>query len=191
MLDILITAEITKNLTRKWSINELARTIDKHYRPTYAAVQRLKHHGIMEIDQNGLFAPTLKDTVLLELAEKNRLNDHNKTIKIIKNKLADLDDSYFSVILFGSSVYKMGKDIDLLVIIPNSADPDSFRNSIRNGLGSFYSKVDLNIVNERSCYEMLNHPNQTNVMNEIMKNHLVLTGIENFYRILRRWKNAA
>ena len=49
--------------------------------------------------------------------------------------------------------------------------------------------VDVNIITEESAYEMLNRPNQTNVMNEIMKNHLVLIGVENFYNILKKWKN--
>ena len=57
------------------------------------------------------------------------------------------------------------------------------------GLGSFYSKIGLNVISEESCYEMLNKPNQLNVMNEVMKNHLVLNGTESFYKILKRWKD--
>jgi len=40
-LDLVITAKITEDLARKWSINKLAGAIGKHYRPTYLAVQRL------------------------------------------------------------------------------------------------------------------------------------------------------
>ncbi|MDP1694591.1 MAG: hypothetical protein Q8L34_03555, partial [Candidatus Woesearchaeota archaeon] len=63
-----------------------------------------------------------------------------------------------------------------------------FQKQTEDALGSFSSQVDLNIVSEESCYEMLNKQNQLNVMNELLKNHLVLVGTESFYKILQRWK---
>jgi len=189
-LNIKIMEEITKDLTRKWSINKLSKKINKHYRPVYAAVQSLIKQGFLIKNQNNLIEPMFKDTLLLELAEKQRLINHNdKEIKIIKDKLSRIKTVFFSAVLFGSSVDKKGKDIDILMIIPDSKEINNFQKQAEAELGSFYSKVDLSIIPEESCYEMLNKPNQLNVMNEIMKNHLVLDGTENFYKILKRWKN--
>ena len=189
-LNIKIMEEITKDLTRKWSINKLSKKINKHYRPVYAAVQSLIKQGFLIKNQNNLIEPVFKDTLLLELAEKQRLINHNdKEIKIIKDKLSRIKTVFFSAVLFGSSVDKKGKDIDILIIIPDSKEINNFQKQAEAELGSFYSKVDLSIIPEESCYEMLNKPNQLNVMNEIMKNHLVLDGTENFYKILKRWKN--
>jgi predicted nucleotidyltransferase len=189
-LDLIVILEITKNLNRKWSINELSGAINKHYKPTYVAVQRLIDNQILRKNSNALIEPLFKNTLLYEIAEKKRILDFkNKTIYIIQNKIEKIKDSYFSMILFGSSVYKRGQDIDLLIIIPNLKEINEFEQKIKKTLGSFYSEIDLNIINEDSCYEMLNKPNQLNVMNEILKNHLALIGIENFYRILKRWKN--
>ena|SRR3989344_943432 len=189
-LNIKIMEEITKDLTRKWSINKLSKKINKHYRPVYAAVQSLIKQGFLIKNQNNLIEPMFKDTLLLELAEKQRLINHNdKEIKIIKDKLSRIKTVFFSAVLFGSSVDKKGKDIDILIIIPDSKEINNFQKQAEAELGSFYSKVDLSIIPEESCYEMLNKPNQLNVMNEIMKNHLVLDGTENFYKILKRWKN--
>ena len=189
-LNIKIMEEITKDLTRKWSINKLSKKINKHYRPVYAAVQSLIKQGFLIKNQNNLIEPVFKDTLLLELAEKQRLINHNdKEIKIIKDKLSRIKTVFFSAVLFGSSVDKKGKDIDILMIIPDSKEINNFQKQAEAELGSFYSKVDLSIIPEESCYEMLNKPNQLNVMNEIMKNHLVLDGTENFYKILKRWKN--
>ena len=101
------------------------------------------------------------------------------------NKIA----KFFSAILFGSSVNKKGNDIDVLIIIPNSEEISNFQRQVEIELGPFYSKIDLNVISEESCYEMLNKPNQLNVMNEVMKNHLVLNGTESFYKILKRWKD--
>ena len=182
--------EITKDLTRKWSINNLSKKINKYYRPVYAAVQSLIKQGFLIKNQNNLIEPVFKDTLLLELAEKQRLIDHNdKEIKIIKDKLSRIKTVFFSAVLFGSSVNKKGKDIDILMIIPDSVERSNIQRQTEAELGSFYSKIDLNIISEESCYEMLNRPNQLNVMNEIMKNHLVLDGTENFYKILKRWKD--
>ncbi len=188
-LNLKIMEEISKDLTRKWSINELAKKTKKHYRPIYAAVQSLIKQGYLKKNQNKLIEPLFKDTLLLELAEKKRLKKHNKDIRIIKKRLSKIDTVFFSTVLFGSSVHKKGRDIDILIIIPNLLDIDSFEKKAESALGSYISKLDLNIVTEKSCYEMLNKPNQLNVMNEIMKNHLIITGTENFYNIICRWKN--
>lgn len=187
-LDLLIMAEISKDLSRLWSINELATVLNKQYKPIYNAVQRLIKEDNLRKNSNNLIEPVFVDTILLELAEKKRFIEMtNNEIKIIKNKFEKIENSFFSVVLFGSSVYKKGIDIDILFILPDSYDTKQF--NIKNALGGFYSKVDLNIITEKSCYEMLNKPNAMNVMNEIMKNHLVLIGVENFYRIIKRWKN--
>ena len=182
--------EFTKDLSRKWTINELSKHINKHYRPVHAAVQSLIKQDLLIKNQNSLIEPAYKDTLFLELAEKQRiLNYKDNDVKIIRNKLSGIKTVFFSAVLFGSSVSKKGKDIDILMIIPDSLEISNFQKQAEIELGSFYSKVDLNIVSEESCYEMLNKPNQLNVMNEIMKNHLVLDGTENFYKILKRWKN--
>jgi len=189
-LNLEIMEEITKDLTRKWSINELSKKISKHYRPVHASIQSLIKQGFLIKNKNNLIEPIFKDTLLLELAEKERLTSHNqKEIQIITDKLSKLKTVFFSAILFGSSVNKNGKDIDILMIIPNSEEISNFQRQAEAELGSFYSKVDINIVSEESCYEMLNKSNQLNVMNEIMKNHLVIAGTESFYKIIKRWKN--
>jgi len=189
-LNLGIMEEITKNLSRRWSINELSKKINKHYRPVYAATQSLIKEGFLVKNQNKLIEPVFKNTLMLELAERQRIIKHNnKEIKIIKEKLSRLKTVFFSAVLFGSSVNKNGKDIDILIIIPDSGEISNFQKQVEVKLGSFSSKVDLNIISEESCYEMLNNPNQLNVMNEIMKNHLVLYGEEGFYNILHRWKD--
>src|SRR3989344_5386432 len=189
-LNLGIMEEITKNLSRRWSINELSKKINKHYRPVYAATQSLIKEGFLVKNQNKLIEPVFKNTLMLELAERQRIIKHNnKEIKIIKEKLSRLKTVFFSAVLFGSSVNKNGKDIDILIIIPDSGEISNFQKQVEVKLGSFSSKVDLNIISEEICYEMLNNPNQLNVMNEIMKNHLVLYGEEGFYNILHRWKD--
>lgn len=190
LVNLNIMEEITKDLTRKWSINKLSKMMHKHYRPVYAAVQALIHQGLLIKNQNNLIEPAFNNTLLLELAEKQRLVKHdNKEIQIIKERLSRLRTTFFSAVLFGSSVSKKGKDIDILIIMPDSGEISDFQKQIEDALGSFYPKVDLNIASEESCYEMLNKPNQLNVMNEILKNHLVLIGAESFYKILQRWKH--
>ena len=190
-VNLKIMEEITKDLTKKWSINGLSKKINKHYRPVYAATQSLIKEGFLIKNQNNLIEPTLKNTLLLELAERQRsIENKNKELKIINDKLLRLKTTFFSTVLFGSSVRKKGNDIDILIIIPNSEEASNFKKQVENELGSFFNKLDLNVVSEESCYEMLNSPNKLNMMNEILKNHLVLSGAESFYKILKRWKNA-
>jgi predicted nucleotidyltransferase len=190
-LDISIMTEICKDLTRQWSINELATTIKKHYSPVYKAATRLIKQRILIKNKSGLIEPLFYNTDFLEIAEKNRLSQmKDKDILVIQKKIIDIESSFFTAVLFGSSVYRKGNDIDLLIIIPDDAPIEKFKIKSKIALGSFLQNVDLNIINEVSCYEMLNKPNELNVMNEIMKNHIVLVGYENFYRMIKRWKNA-
>ena len=188
-LDMRIMSEISKDLTRKWSIRGISLAIGKHYRPVYQAVQRLLKWGHIARNANRLLEPLFKEALLLEIAERNRLSTQRKEIRIIENRLKNMRSVFFSAVLFGSSVNKKGRDIDILMIIPDSESIEKFKQEAKTALGSFESEVDIQAIHEESCYEMLNNPNQLNVMNEIMKNHLVLNGAESFYNILKRWKN--
>ena len=184
-----IMSEISKDLTRKWSIRGISLAIGKHYRPVYQAVQRLLKWGHIARNANRLLEPLFKEALLLEIAERNRLSTQRKEIRIIENRLKNMRSVFFSAVLFGSSVNKKGRDIDILMIIPDSESIEKFKQEAKTALGSFESEVDIQAIHEESCYEMLNNPNQLNVMNEIMKSHLVLNGAESFYNILKRWKN--
>ena len=95
-LNLEIMEEITKDLTRKWSINELSKKLNKHYRPIHAAIQSLIKEGFLIKNKNNLLEPTFKDTFLLELAEKQRIiKQNNKEIKIIKERLSKLKIVFF------------------------------------------------------------------------------------------------
>ncbi len=190
ILDVEIMAEISKDLTKKWSIHQLSKSIKKHYAPTHIAVQRLIKEEHLAKNQNNLIEPKLKKTTLLEIGEKKRLEEQSKEIRIIAKKLNTIKNSFFTAILFGSSTHKKGKDIDILIIIPDSENVEEFTKEAEESLSAFKSETDLQVIQEKSCYEMLNQPNQLNVLNELLKNHLVLIGTENFYRIIKRWKHA-
>jgi predicted nucleotidyltransferase len=188
-LELQIASEITKDLTKARSINKLKSTLNKQYRPVYLAVQKMLKKDILKKDSNGLIVPLFEETFIFEYAERKRASEiRSKELKIIAKKLENIKDSFFSAVLFGSSVNQKGSDIDLLLIISDLGDTEEFGIKARKAFSSFLPKIDLNIINEKSCYEMLNRPNQLNVMNEILKNHLVLFGFENFYRIIKRWK---
>lgn len=189
-LELLIASQITKDFTRLWSINELATSIKKKYRPVYAAVQRMIQKNILEKNNNNLVKPKFQNTHVFEAGEKKRILEiKNKDILIIQKKLSNMQSMFFTAVLFGSSVNRKGNDIDLLIILPDSEDIDCFQKKTQKALGSFFSLIDLNIITVKSCYEMLNKPNKVNVMNEIMKNHLVIYGFEAFYNIIKKWKN--
>src|SRR3989344_6109357 len=114
VMNVKIMEEMTKDLTKKWSINGLSKKINKYYRPVYAAVQSLIKQEFLIKNKNNLIEPVFKDTLLLELAEKQRLINHNnKEIKLIKERLLRLKTAFFSAVLFGSSVNKKGNDIDI------------------------------------------------------------------------------
>ena len=72
----------------------------------------------------------------------------------------------------------------MLVVISSEQEIETIRKKIKNIL-SLYN-VDLNIISEKSLFQMWENKNELNVGNEILKNHYVLTGFETYINYLRK-----
>jgi hypothetical protein len=98
--------------------------------------------------------------------------------------LESIKSDLFILLVFGSSVEKEGRDIDLLFIF-NEIDLENNERIIRSTAENFTLKLDTNAVSIESAYEMLSKRDNINVLNETLNKHIILFGAENYYRILK------
>jgi predicted nucleotidyltransferase len=111
----------------------------------------------------------------------------NKNIDIFRNEILEkLDQEYFIMILFGSAIKKSNpNDYDVLFIFENFDKVKRREKAIEVIASNFEEEFDINVVSVDSIYEMATKRNQKNILNEILNNHIILFGCENFYRLLK------
>lgn len=186
---------LVTNLTSSYTIREISKRINQNYSIVYTSINSLAKEGHIEVRKIGnvaLCSLSLKYSFLIYLAEeyrKTELINTNKTIKGIYRDIKRLDSPQFILILFGSYVEgKQSKtsDIDLLFILPDCANIDKWEQHVKKVLILYEDKIDVNIVTEKSMFEMWGHPKKLNVGNEILENHIILNGAESFYKLLEK-----
>jgi predicted nucleotidyltransferase len=179
------------DIGKEESILSLSRALKQKYPQTYNTVMHLKEKGLLNIKKSGNsnipmldFSKFHIEYAEIEAARRESLK--NRTMGIIAEKISSLNKQ-FVCILFGSYASKKQiskSDIDLLFIIPEEYDIKNFEKIISNKLSLY--KADINIITEKSLFEMWSRPMEFNVGNEILKNHLVLFGAEYFISLLKR-----
>ena len=171
------------NKESKFTIRRLSQETKINYRIVYEQVHKLEKEDLIKLEKTG-------KAILCELtnffnkdiyeAEYLRREDlfKNKELKLIRKRLSELD-SLFVALLFGS--YAKGKanknsDIDILII-------EGREDKIRSILSPWQEKIHLTFVSIESFIRMAKSK-EFNVVNETIKNNIILIGIEEYYKIL-------
>ncbi len=177
------------------SIREISRRLSQSYPLVYNNIQELHRNKILlkqEVPPAQIITLNpLADLQVLIAAENLKKENFLCKHKWVKLFLTDFQTfsstSYFSVIVFGS--YAKGKehkssDLDLLLITPDNV----FSTEVNSALARCYTKAKKHIVivTEREFSEMLAKPLELNVGNEVIKNHIILYGAEQYYAQLKR-----
>ncbi len=177
------------------TIRGIARALDKSYPLVYKAIQELVKEKIL-IMKNAPPAkiisvnPYAPSWVMIE-AEKKRSSDFLQKYKEAKILLDDILGSvrtaYFTLLVFGG--YAKGQetaksDLDLLMIVPTKANIQKMEDALAYVPGKI--KKHLIIVDEEDFISMLSKANQFNVGNEARKHHLILYGVEQYCKLVRR-----
>lgn len=187
-----ILEKLIGNLSSEFTLSDVSRMLRQKYPQSYKSIGGLLKKGLIRVKKVG------KSKVIeLEfsryhpeyaIAEMERLNKiiKNNGISVILNRILKVDKMFICV-LFGS--YASGKpekdsDIDLIFIIPDEYDAGKFGRLIRNNLSMY--NADINIITEDSLFEMWASPKKLNVGNELLKNHIVLSGAEQFINLVRK-----
>jgi predicted nucleotidyltransferase len=167
-------------------------SLNQKYPQTFKTIKNLEKEEIIILKEIGkskiIYLNFLKDNPYYTCIEIERTEDlckKNKEILFIKEKLKECGN--FVSLIFGSHAKNKNlksSDIDLLIIIPNEKGVEMTRKNIKNKLALY--NIDLNIISEKSLFQMWENKNELNVGNEILKSHYVLTGFETYINYLRR-----
>lgn len=174
------------------TIHELSKELDKDYAQTFKTVKSLLRKKILNSKVIGKsnvlyldFKKPHKEYVSCEL-ERTEIIIKKQRLMPLYEKINDMDKQ-FICILFGSHAKGSASDksdIDLLFIIPKEYNLESFEKDIKKSVGLY--DLDLNIITEESLFEMWKTKNKLNVGNEILKNHIIIFGAEQFLKLVRK-----
>jgi predicted nucleotidyltransferase len=167
------------------NINKLSKLAKIDYKNTYNIIKRLNAQGLVQLER---FGQALKCTLnrkphpLIFEAEYERRERllKNKDMKVLYTKLNQL--SFPAVtLLFGSYAKEQagkGSDMDLIVICEKTRAKE---------VESILSLIPLNIHLTLLTWEeflAMAKTREFNVVQEALKHNIVLTGIEDYYRVI-------
>lgn len=178
---------------KEYNIREISIRTQTNYRLVYQEVMSFMKNQILFVNKKGLMnlckINLAKDMSLYNYVESLRseeFQEKNRNFKVIVKELSKLSTTYYILIVFGSYVKggeKKHSDIDLLFVIPNNISIESFEKEVLNILKLLSYKIDINVINENNFLEMRQN-SELNIVNEIIKNHIILFGAENYYNLL-------
>ena len=180
------------NMRKEYTVSDISRSLKQKYPQTYKTVEDLHKKDLIRQKTIGrskviglCYDKYYPEYAAAEIYRAKKMQK-NSQINGVLNKLLDIDKQ-FSCILFGSfAARKAAKesDIDLLFIVPEEYDILKFERAVKSKLSLY--PVDINVITEKSLFEMWTRPFKLNVGNEIFKSHIVLYGSEYFVSLLRR-----
>jgi predicted nucleotidyltransferase len=190
--EIKVLKFLFSDLNNNPTMRSISLSLGQKYPQTFKTIKNLEKNELLRLNEIGkskvIYLNFLKENseyICVEIERTNDLCKKNKEILLIKEKLKECGN--FVSLVFGSHAKDKNKessDIDLLIITPYKKESETIKKNIKNKL-SLYN-IDLSIINEKSLFEMWNNKNELNVGNEILKNHYVLTGFENYINYLRK-----
>ena len=161
------------------NILEISKAINTNYSNTYSNIKKLEELDIKKIGNTKQVEIIPKLTKNLYIAEFERKEELIKSeiFRNIERKVDKTKNPFLIVLVFGSSlISKNPKDIDICVIANDTI-------SIEEELRTLSYNIDLNVFTSQEFIEMISLK-ENNVGNEIIRNNVILKGIENYYEIL-------
>ena len=177
----------TSKIAERFSIKQISEILKKPYPLIHRSMQELIKNNLIIKDSKELLSLNYKENhqelSYIESSRAKEFLNKNKILSLFtKDTLKLIDSDFFILLLFGSSVEKEGRDIDILII---SEKPEEHEKILDHIAGNFTKKFDIISVSPASVYEMLSKRDNLNVLNETLNKHIILFGAENYYRMLK------
>jgi predicted nucleotidyltransferase len=181
------------NPTKEYTILEISKIININYKLVYQQIKKFEKEKTIIVEKKGhsnICKINLeKSNEQYYFVERIRTNDFiNKypIIKVINDSIKKIENNYYTLIVFGSYVKEnitKNSDLDLLFIIPQNDNIEKFKNLIYNKIKILNYNIDINVISENDFVTLRNNKN-INVRNQVFDNHIILYGVENYYRLI-------
>ncbi|NOQ37772.1 HTH domain-containing protein [archaeon] len=182
--EIKIIRLLLENKEMRFTIKKISEALDINYRIAHEKITKLEKEGLVAIESAGnsklcRFSGKFNEKVFEAEHLRRKELFRNKDFLIIHNRLADLEYP-FIVLLFGS--YAKGtadkhSDIDILTVGGDEKEMHAVVSLLPD-------KIHLTAVNYKDFISMAKSRG-FNVVNEVIKNNIILIGIEEYYRLLK------
>ena len=161
------------------------------YKNTYNMVNDLASKSIITKEQLGntnLIRLNLTPNAEIFNTEKIRTQEFvtkNPKLKIVKSYIEEINYPFLIVLVFGSYVKGTNNthsDIDICVIVDN----ENKSKELRQKLNLLPLRLEVHEFTIQEFISMI-EKKQNNVGQEIVKNNIILYGIENYYNLIAKW----
>ncbi len=181
---------LTSKITEKFSINQVAKNIEKAYPLVHRSFQTLVKERYIAFDSHKLLSLDYKEHALdLAYAESFRAADFLRKYPLIESFVKDFSVKYrglFIFLVFGSAVEKKNpEDIDILIIAEDEKKVKGVEKIIDFISIGFPLKLHAIVIGLESFYEMLGKREELNIANETLNKHIILYGAESYYQNLK------
>ena len=181
---------LLENKTERISILKVAHDLNVDYKNVYQAIARLGPELIKKekIGNTNLikFSFNFNEKVyLVEQKRREEILEMNKELKLALEDIKSINYPFFIVLLFGSVVKKtnnLKSDVDICIISENKAKAKE----LNSKLAIFPLHLDIQEFTPEEFESMLKKK-EDSVVQEIVKNNVILYGAENYYNLVSKW----
>lgn len=175
---------LINNKEEKLSIRKISKIREINYKSAYNALKFLEKEKVVRLEKIGnlvlcSFNNQFNNLVFEAEYLKREKLFKNKDFLVIHNRLSELNFSFISLI-FGSYAKEAStkhSDIDILTIGGDEKE-------IKRVISILPDKIHLTSVSYKDFIAMAKS-RDFNVVNEAIKNNIILIGIEEYYRLLK------
>lgn len=181
-------------ITEFFTINGVAEILQMNVSLVHRSITPLiKDNNLLKVNKQNLISLNYQEnhgdlayTEYLRM-ENFLLEPKNRIIAEFRKEILDkLKDEYFIMIVFGSAVTKRNpRDYDIFFIFENYEKVRKREKAIEIIASTYDKEFDINVVAVESIFEMASKRDQKNIFNELLNNHIILYGGDNFYRLLK------
>jgi len=180
---------LIENKERPKTIREISGALIVDYKNTFQSINTLSDLIYKEkIGNNNLVEINLKPNQEIYSVENKRTKeflDKNKSLKLIQNDIININYPFFIVLIFGSYAKKentKNSDIDICIISDNQEKTKELVSKLR--VLSLPLEIQEFTIKE---FESMFDKKKNNLAKEIIKNNIILFGIENYYNLISKW----
>ncbi len=174
-------AEI-KTITKNKSHHYVYEALEKFAKQSIIRIEKRGNTNIYKLDGKTGFLDYL---VMAELSIKEKST--HIPFKVVAQIQEKIKESYYTLLITGSYAKKQQKpdsDLDVAIIIPNDKSKKQFETALKEGELTI-PEIHGFAFTEEEFYQMLIN-NEFNYGKECAKNHILIFGIESYYKILLR-----